>query len=103
MTAILVLSNHQLTEYTQNSVTFVSRVLLLVLSCLVCNCCWLAVCIVVVVLCGCYLMCTCCTVCALLFFTLDAGLLVRSQYLEGPETATSTQFFFGFRVPKSKC
>ena len=30
---------------------FVSYVLLLVLSCLVCNCCWLAVCIVVVVLC----------------------------------------------------
>ena len=30
---------------------FVSCVLLLVLSCLVCNCCWSAVCIVVVVLC----------------------------------------------------
>ena len=29
---------------------FVSCVLLLVLSCLLCNCCWLAVCIVVVVL-----------------------------------------------------
>ena len=28
---------------------FVSHILLLVLSCLVCNCCWLAVCIVVVV------------------------------------------------------
>jgi len=46
------------------------------------------VCIVVVVLCGCYLMCICCTVCILLFFffTLDAGLLVRSQYSEGPAT-----------------
>ena len=45
-----------------------------------CNCCWLAVCIVVVVLCVCYLMCICCTVCVLLlFFTLDAGLLDRSQ------------------------
>ena len=31
--------------------SFVSCVLLLVLSCLVCNCCWLTVCIVVVVLC----------------------------------------------------
>ena len=44
-------------------------------------------CIVVVVLCGCcYLMCICCTVCVLLFFTLDAGLLARSQYSEGPAT-----------------
>ena len=32
---------------------FVSCVLLLVLSCVVCNCCWLAVCIVVVLLCVC--------------------------------------------------
>ena len=51
--------------------------------------CWLTVCIVVVVL-GvcCYLMCICCTMCALLFFlfTLDAGLLARSQYSEGPAT-----------------
>jgi len=31
--------------------SFVSCVLLLVLSCLLCNCCWLTVCIVVVVLC----------------------------------------------------
>jgi len=30
-------------------------------------------------------MCICCTVCALLFF-LDAGLLARSQYSEGPAT-----------------
>ena len=28
----------------------------------------------------------CCTMCALLFFTLDAGLLARSQYSEGPAT-----------------
>ena len=70
---------------------FVSCVLLLVLSCLVCSYCWfgrvyccsclvcivvvvlcvvivgLAVCIVVVILCGCYLMCICCTMCVLLF------------------------------------
>jgi len=34
----------------------------------------------------CYVMYICCTVCALLFFTLDAGLLARSQYSEGPAT-----------------
>ena len=56
-----------------------------------------AVCIVVVVLCVllylscvycCHLMCICCTVCALqgFFCTLDAGLLARSQYSEGPAT-----------------
>ena len=43
---------------------FVSCVLLLVLGCLVCNCCWLAVCIVVVILCVFVVLC----VCALLFF-----------------------------------
>ena len=63
---------------------FVSCVLLLVLSFVACDCCWLAVCIVVVVLyMCCYLMCICCT---FLFFTLDAGLLARSQYSEGPAT-----------------
>ena len=62
---------------------FVSCVLLLVLSCVVCDCCWLAVCIVVVVLCMCcYVMCICCIV----VFTLDAVLLARSQYSEGPAT-----------------
>ena len=34
----------------------------------------------------CYLMCICCTVWVLLFFTLDAGLLAKSQYSEGPGT-----------------
>jgi hypothetical protein len=33
--------------------------------------------------------------------TLDAGLLARSQYSEGP--ATSTQVFLGFPVSISKC
>ena len=33
----------------------------------------------------CHLMHTC-TVCVLLFFTVDAGLLARSQYSEGPAT-----------------
>ena len=31
-------------------------------------------------------MCICCTVRALFDFTLDAGLLARSQYWEGPAT-----------------
>ena len=59
-----------------------------VLSCLVCNCCWLAVCIVVVVvLCVLlssyvYLLYYVC----IAVFTLDAGLLARSQYSEGPAT-----------------
>jgi len=56
----------------------------------VCNCCWLAVCIVVVILCvllSSYVYLLYC-VCALPFFfgTLDAGLLARSQYSEGPAT-----------------
>ena len=59
---------------------FVSCVLLLVLSCLVCNCCWLAV-FIVVVMCIVVLCVHCC-----FFFTLDAGLLARSQYSEGPVT-----------------
>jgi len=52
----------------------------------VCNCCWLTVCIVVVVLCVLlsyvYLLyCVCIAV-----FNLDAELLARSQYSEGPAT-----------------
>ena len=44
-------------------------------------------CILVVVLCVCcYLMRICCTMWAMLLFTLDAGLLARSQYSEGPAT-----------------
>ena len=69
-----------------NVFQFVSSVFLLVLSCLLCNCCWLTVCIVVVVLCVLlsyvYLLyCVCIGV-----FTLDAGLLARSQYSEVPAT-----------------
>ena len=45
-----------------------------------CNCCWLAVCIVVVILCVFVVLCVHC------FITLDAGLLARSQYSEGPAT-----------------
>jgi len=53
---------------------FVSCVLLLVISCLVCNCCWLTVCVVVVILCVFVVLCGHCC-----FFILDAGLLARSQ------------------------
>jgi len=61
--------------------------MLLVLSCLVCNCFWLTVCIFVVVLCVLlsYVYLLYC-VCIVFFFTLDAGLLARSQYSEGPAT-----------------
>ena len=41
--------------------------------------------------------------CALLFFTLDAVLLVLSQYSEGPATGhLDTGFFFGFPVSINK-
>ena len=65
----------------------ISCVLLLVLSCLLCYCCWLTVCLVVVVLCVLllsyvYLLYYVC----IAVFTLDAGLLARSQYPEGPAT-----------------
>jgi hypothetical protein len=37
-------------------------------------------------------------------FTLDAGLLARSQYLEGPATGhLDTGFFLGFPVSLSNC
>ena len=100
---------------------FISCVLLLVLSFLVCNCCWLAVCIVVscivcivvscivcivvVVLCVllqlfcvycCHLMCIRCTMCVLLLFNLDTGLLARSQYSEGPVTGHLDTGFSSF-------
>jgi hypothetical protein len=39
-----------LDDLEERVLKFVSCVLLLVLSCVVCDCCWLAVCIVVVVL-----------------------------------------------------
>ena len=53
-----------------------------------CNCCWLAVCIFVVVLCVllsyCVYMLYCVGIAS--FFSLNAGLLARSQYSEGPAT-----------------
>jgi apolipoprotein N-acyltransferase len=74
-------------------------VLLLVLSCLMCNFCWLAVCIFVIVLCVLlfyvYLLyCVCIDV-----FTLDAGLLARSQYSEVPATGHLDTGFSRFPCP----
>ena len=40
---------------------------------------------------------------ALLFFTLDAGLLARSQYSEGPATGHLDTGFLGFPVSVSRC
>jgi len=59
-----------------------------VLSCLVHNCCWFGrvyfcSCLVWVLLSYVYLLYY---VCIAVFFTLDAGLLARSQYSEGPAT-----------------
>jgi len=79
---------------------FVSCVLLLVLSCLLCNCCWLIVCIVVVVLCVLLSYVHLLHYVCVAVFTLDAGLLARSQYPEGPATG---HLDTGFSVPKSKC
>ena len=85
-------------------------------SCLVCNCCWLAVCIVVVILCVfvalclcicCMCLCICCTVSvyllhyvciAVFFLNLDAGLLARSQYSEGPATGHLDTGFSWFHL-----
>ena len=63
-----------------------SCVLLLVLSCLLCNCFWLIVCIVVVVLCVLLSYAYLLYYVYIVVFTLDAGLLARSQYSEGPAT-----------------
>ena len=62
-------------------------------------------CIVVVVLCVLlssyvYLLYYVC----IAVFTLDAGLLARSHYSEGPATGhLHTQGLLGFPMPKSKC
>ena len=81
-----------------------SCVLLLVLSCLVCNCCWLTVCIVVVVL------CVLLSYVYLLYYVGIAVFLLQMPncWLEVSirkvlRTAISTQVFLGFAVSKSKC
>ena len=49
------------------------------------------------------ILCVFAVLCVLLFFTLDAGLLSRSQYSEGPATGHLDTGFFGFPVSISKC
>ena len=58
------------------------------LSCLLCNCCWLTVSVVVVDLCVLlsYVYLLYCVDIAFFLLTLDAGLLATSQYPEGPTT-----------------
>jgi len=75
---------------------FVSRILLLDLNCVLCNCCWFTVCIVVVVLCVLlsYVYLLYCV--GIAVFTLDAGLLDRSQYSEGPATGHLDTGFYWF-------
>jgi hypothetical protein len=68
--------------------------------------CIVAVCIVVVVLCVllssyvyllyCVCVCVCVCVCIAFFFTLDAGLLARSQYSEGSATGHLDTGFTSF-------
>ena len=79
---------------------FASSVLFLVLSCVVCDCCWLTVCIVLVLLyMCCYLMCICCIF--FLLYTPDCWLKVSIRKVLRP--ATSTQVFLGLPASKSKC
>ena len=61
-------------------------------------CCSYLVCIVVI-LCVFVVLCVHCC----FFFTLDAGLLARSQCSEGPATGHLDTDFFGFPVSISKC
>jgi len=62
----------------------VSCLLYMVVSCLV----YIVVSCLVYIVVSCFVcivvMCICCTMCVLLYFTLDVGLLARSQYSEGP-------------------
>jgi len=53
---------------------------------------------IVVILCVFVVLCVHCC-----FFTLDAGLLARSDYLEGPVTGQLDTGFIAFLVPKRKC
>jgi len=75
--------------------------ILLVLSCLLCNCCWLTVCILVVVLCVLlsYVYLLYCVGIAFSFLLFMPEVSIRKVL----RPATSTQVFLGFPVPKSKC
>ena len=91
------LSVRKAQKHSKNAYTAYSC---LVLSCVVCDYCWLAVCIVVVFfyMC-CYLMCICSTF--FLLQTPDCWLEVSIRKVLRP--ATSTQVFLGFPVSISKC
>jgi len=55
--------------------------------CIAADCSWSLCTVLLSCVYCCHLMCICCTMCVLLFFlNLDAGLLARSQYSEGPAT-----------------
>ena len=82
--------------YSMNMFNCTSYVLLLVLSCLLCKCCWLTVCIVVVVLCVLLSYVYLLYYVGIAVFTLDAGLLARSQYSEGPATGNLDTGFSRF-------
>jgi hypothetical protein len=83
----------------------------IVVSCLVCVIVSCLVCTAVVVLCvllSSYMLLL--YYMGMVVFTLDAGLLARSQYSEGPTTglkvlrpATSTRVLLSFLGTKSKC
>jgi len=77
---------------------------MLVISCLVCNCCWLDVCIVIVVLCVLlsyvYLLYY---VCIPFFLRKMPDCWLEVSIRKVLRTAISTQVFLGFRLPKSKC
>jgi len=68
-----------------------------------CNCFWLTVCISVVVLCVLlsYVYLLYCV--GIAFFTLDAGLLARSQYSECPANCHFERGLSWFPLSKSKC
>ena len=86
---IQILFHYLCKELSPKSVSTpnIPSVLLLVLSCLIYNCCWLTVHMVVVFLCVLlsYVYLLYCVGIAVLF-SLSAGLLARSQYSEGPAT-----------------
>jgi len=65
--------------------------------------CFVCTVVVLCVLLSCYVYLLYCVCIAVFFCTLDAGLLARSQYSEGPATGHLDTSFFRFPVSKSKC
>jgi len=75
-------------------VVYLSNMLYFKMSCV--YCCSCLTCIVVI-------LCVFVVYVCIAVFTLDAGLLARSQYSEGPATCHLDTGFLGFPAPKSKC